>query len=260
MGTFTSFGQTIPVTGAQKGYPGTLSRMSPPPVISARPVLASAAHPLYFGEPAMLVADSTNQFGASYVSLRDYLATAANVVSVATDFAGFAKREVKQAITYPSNVTPGVQTVSYYQQGEMAEVIELGSLTVQVTHGTPAVKGVVYGRIAANSALVGTAVGGVEAAADTSVITASTSGASTTVTPVSMTGIVAGQLITGTGIPAGTYVVSVGVSTIVVSQSINLSGVAVTFANTVVLPHVLFRGPADSDGMAEVTFTQRNTV
>lgn len=66
----------------------------------------------------------------------------------------------------------------------------------------------------------------------------STSGASTTVTPVSVAGIKPGMLLTYTGSTGANYVTAVGATTITVATAITLSAVDVTFTGT---PEVLVK-------------------
>lgn len=254
--SFTSFGQSIPVTGLNVGFPGTVSREGDR-VIVARQVNTAAAKTLSFGEAAVLVSDST---GGTWRSVADYIAAAAaNVANVAAQFAGIAVREVKTMLTFPGTVTPGTLQTGYYGAGEMAEVLERGNMSVVVANGTPAAGNPVYVRIVANSSTAGTVVGDLEAAAET-VSTTGTAASGTTLAVASPTGIVANQLVTGAGIAAGTYVVSISNSNVTLSAAVTaaLSGTAVVFSNTVVLPDVVFRtGVQDANGVAEITLKAR---
>ena len=188
-----------------------------------------------------------------------------NAKSLRGAFAGIAVREVKTMLTYPSGTTPGVQQVGYYAPGEMAEVLERGSITVPIAYGTPAANAQVYLRVVANGALSGTAVGDLEAAADTAASTTmGTTLGSAVVAVASPSGIVVGQIASGAGIPPNAAVVSISSSNITLSQPATAtvaSGVAVTFSNTIPLPGALFRtGYLDANNLAEITITQRNAA
>ncbi len=255
--SFTSFGQTIPVTGPNVGFPGTISRQGER-VVSARQHLSTSPANLSFGEAAVIVPDAT---GGTFQSAAAFLAAAvANVATVAAQFAGIAIREVQTMLTYPAGQTPGLQQVGYYAAGAMAEVLERGSIVVPIKAGTPQSQGAVYLRIVANTSIAGTAVGDLEAAADTVATTGTASAASTALTVASGTGIKVGQMVTGLGIAAGTYVAAVSGTAVTLSQNTTaaLSTTAVTFANTVALPHTVFRtGNLDANNNAEITIKQR---
>ncbi len=257
--SFTSFGQVIPVTGQNNGFPGTLSRAGVP-VVKSRQVLSTAAHNVDFGEAAVLIPNST---GGTFESIRDFVATPANIPNLAAQFAGIALREVKTHLTFPAGVVPGVQQVGYYRPGEMIDVVQLGSVTVQITHGTPQANGQVYARIVANAGTVGTIVGDLEAAPETVSTTGTASSGSTALTVASGTGIAVGQLITGAGIAPGTYVAAVAGTAVTLSAATTaaLSSTAVVFANTVPLPYVVFAtGNLDANGVAEITLKVRNAA
>ena len=126
MGTFTSFGTSIPVTGPNIGFPGTVSRFGER-VISARPFAPLVStNNLNFGDPAVLVPNSTANLEDSYDSVKDFLGTLANTALLKQYFAGAAVREVKTQLGYPQ--TPGVLATGYYASGQMAEVLERGTM------------------------------------------------------------------------------------------------------------------------------------
>ena len=258
---FTSLGSTIPVTGPYVGFPGTVSRAGERVIVS-RP-LAGPSN-LNFGDLAVLVGDST---GGKWQSVADFLATATNIPLLGAlignpgSALGIAVREVKTMLTYPAGQTPGLAQVGYYAAGEEADVLEMGSITVNMPVGTPIAGGPVYCRLVANSATTGSAVGDLEAAPEVVSNLTATDSSGATVTPVNMTGIKVGQIITAASgvIPAGTYVSAVGASTITISQAVTaaLTG-AVTFSNTVALPDFVFRtGYLDGSGVAEITILRR---
>lgn len=256
---FTSLGSSIPVTGQYLGFPGTVSR-SGERVITARPNAGPSN--INFGDLAVLVGDST---GGKWQSLADFLGTPANIPTLAGSVGtpgsalGIAVRQVKLQLTYPIGVPGASPQIGYFAAGEETEVLERGSITVNMPVGTPITNAPVYCRLVANSAVPGSAVGDLEAAAEVVSNLTATDASGTTVTPSAMTGIKVGQLISGLGIPAGTYVVSIGASTIVISQAVTsaLSG-AVVLSNTVMLPDFVFRtGYLDGSGVAEITILRR---
>jgi hypothetical protein len=265
-----SFGQVIPVTGPTLGFPGSASRLASD-VITARQLLPTATLNLAFGAPAVIIPNAAGG-GDTFDSVADFIAyysgTAANAGLVATQFAGFAIREVKTAITWTAGTTPGVQSVGFYQPGEEAEVKELGSIPVIVAAGVPQSQQQVYTRVALNVAQVpGGTVGDVEAistAANDSVSTTGTAASGTTLAVASPSNIVAGQVISGAGIAPGTSVVSINGSNVTLSKAVTaaLSSTPVVFSNQVALPNVVFRtGFIDSvTNVAEVTIKVRNAA
>lgn len=259
---FTTFGQNIPVTGPNIGFPGNVSRgAGADRVIVARPVNSAATNNLNFGEIAVEVSDST---GGTWRSLKDFIAASvANVSNAVAQFAGIAVRNVKTTLTFAGSVAPGTLLTGYYAAGEMAEVLERGSVPVIVTYGTPQANQPVYGRIVANASLTGTAVGDIEAAADTVSTTGTATSGSTALTVASGTGLAVGQLVTGAGIAAGTYLASGSGTSWVLSAATtaDLSTTALVFANTIQLPNVVFRtGVLDANNVAEITLKSRQAA
>jgi hypothetical protein len=83
---FTSFGQVIPVTGPNIGFPGDISRQGVP-VVKARQVLPTTPNNLAFGAPAVLIGQSiggANSQGGYWQSVLDYLTAPAVTVNAAT--------------------------------------------------------------------------------------------------------------------------------------------------------------------------------
>jgi len=263
----TSFGAVIPVTGPQIGFPGSVSRLGNP-IITARQVLSTAASSIPFGSPCVIIPNASGG-GDTIDSVADFIATAiANAGLVASQFAGFAVREVKTALTYPAGTTPGVLTVGSYQAGEEGELIEWGSCTVTLAAGVPKSQQQVYTRVALNVAQVpaGT-VGDIEAistAANDVVSTTGTAASGSTLAVASPSNIQAGQIVSGAGIAPGTSVVSISSSNVALSLAVTdaLSSTPVTFSNQVALPNVVFRtGFLDSSTNAvEVTIKVRNAA
>ena len=155
-----SFGSVIPVTGLNLGFPGQVSRTGDM-VIAARQVYSSAAHSISFGQAVVLLGDS---LGGTYESAADYIAVPHTFTSAL--FAGIAIREVKTNVTsYLGMEQTGSNTpvVGYYAAGEMAEVLERGSITVQINAGIPVAGNNVYLRTALNGSIPAGVVGGLEA-------------------------------------------------------------------------------------------------
>jgi hypothetical protein len=162
MGGFTSFGQVIPVTGPNVGFPGAVSRVGSP-IIVARQSDPTNLTNLSFGEPAVLIGDSA---GGMWKSVAEYVADGGVAADITSKFAGIAVREVKTNLTYPIGVPGASQNIGYYAPGEIAGVLELGSITVHIAHGTPVADAPVYIRLTVNPAIPNAPVGGIEAAAD----------------------------------------------------------------------------------------------
>lgn len=262
--TLVSFGQTIPVTGPNIGFQGTVSRFGER-VIAARQFMPyTSSNNLNFGDPAVVIPNSQ---GGYWDSVADFIAHAAsNIGLLATQWAGAAVREVKTQLTYPSNVVPGASPmVGLYSSGQMAEVLERGSITVLLSVGAPSQNDQVYTRVVLNGAVSAGVVGDWEtnpAATDlfTQEATTQTQG-STAITLAAGTNTQNGQLVSGAGIQPGTYVVSGGGTTsIVLSKAAQLTsaGNLLTFSNLFAVPGCVARtGYVDSNNMLEITFERR---
>lgn len=127
------------------GYPGQVSR-SADAIIENRFVKSSDTNSIGFGAPVVLNSDNT------------YSAFLAS--GTAATFAGIAVREVKTNQTYVTNATGS------YSPGNPCDVLERGSVMVQVNNGTPTANGTVYVRIALNGTIPAGVIGGFEATAD----------------------------------------------------------------------------------------------
>ncbi len=266
-----NFGATIPVTGPNIGFPGTVSRFGER-VIAARPFSpATSTNNLNFGDPAVLVPNSTANLEDAYDSVADFVAAAtANIALVAKYFAGFAVREVKTQLTYEAGLQPGLLQAGYYSSGQMAEVLERGSGTVSLAVGTPKSQSQLYTRVVLNAAVPAGYVGDWEAtpaASDLFTITGITAAAAgATALTGTFTGVYVGQVVTGPGIAPGTYVVS-GTGTagaytaIVISAGLTTAITAtsvLTFSNLVALPYTVARtGYLDANNILEITIMQR---
>lgn len=118
------------------GYAGKISR-NPGNLISARAVKSilngsgvETLQTIGFGDPVVLNTDNTySRFGDSGTGVS--AATAAN-------FAGVAVAEVKQMTTYATNAAGS------YLPNQACDVIQIGSVTVVCSEGTPAAGGAVY--------------------------------------------------------------------------------------------------------------------
>ena len=88
-----SFGQVIPVTGPNLGFPGNISRFGDR-VVKARPFAPlTSTNNLNFGDPAVLIPTTT---GGTWTSVADFIATVANIGKLAKQFAG---KPVKGEVT-----------------------------------------------------------------------------------------------------------------------------------------------------------------
>ena len=268
-----SFGQVIPVTGPNLGFPGTVSRQGER-VVSARQFTPyTSSNTLAFGAPTVLVPSAT---GGVWTSVADAVAHAvANAGLVVTNFAGFAVREVQTMLAYPYGTDPGTQQVGYYANAQMADVLERGSATLLASvSNSPLAGGAVYTRILANAAITAGTVGdyeiGTPAASDLFTLTGVTGvAAGQTALTLTATGVYVGQVISGPGIVPGTYVVSGtgtpgSYSAIVLSQAITTaltSTSPLTFSNLVALPAVSLRtGVLDTNSVFEATIKLRNVA
>lgn len=260
----SSFGSVIPVTGPDIGFAGTVSRFGER-VIAARQFQPyTAANNLNFGDPAVIIPNST---GGQWDSVADFIGHAvANTALLYKQFAGAAVREVKTQLTYPSNVAPGSNPmVGLYASGQIAEVLERGSITVPLAVGTPSANDQVYVRVVANGAVSAGVVGDWEtnpAASDLFVVATTLTQGSTAATVASGTNIQVGQLISGAGIAPGTYAAAVAGTAVTLSQAATATfaatGSDLTFSNLFAVPGCVARtGFKDSNGMLEITFERR---
>lgn len=262
-----AFGQTIPVTGPNLGFPGAVSRFGDR-VIKARPFAPlTAANNLGFGDPAVLIPTTT---GGTWTSVADYIGTVANLAKVVKAFAGVAVRNVKTSLTYPSSVTPGNNQVGYYQNGQEAEVLERGSATVLLTVGAPSAGDQVYTRILASS--ISSVLGDYETNPSTTVdyiTSVAPSGTinTTTITLNTTLALYPNMLVFGPGVPDGAYVVSLtgsngSATAVVISSALNqtlTAGSPIIFSNLAPLPGVVATtGVVDANNMVEITLTKRN--
>jgi len=157
-----SFGTVIPVTGLNNGFLGHISRLGKR-TVKSRQLLATTTSNLAFGGAAVIVPDAT---GGTYQPVADFIAGGGSASNMAKQFAGVAVREIKTNLQYGVNVGINTQTVNYYQPGEIAEVLEEGSVVVQINYGTPQSQGAVYVRTVFNASIPNGAVGGFEAQSD----------------------------------------------------------------------------------------------
>ena len=266
----TSFGQVIPVTGPNIGFPGAVSRFGDTIISAKQFVPLTSTNNLYFGDPAVVI---PNALGGYFTSVKDYVGTIANTANIAAYFAGMAVREVKTQITYGAGITPGVQAVGYYSNLQDAEVMERGAGTVTLAVGAPNAGAQVYTRAVLNSAVSGGTIGDWEtnpAATDLFTLTGATAAAAGQ-TAITLTGtnVYVGQVVTGPGVAPGTYVVS-GTGTagaytaIVLSAALTTAITAttpLTFSNLVALPNVAARtGYVDSNNTLEIVLKVRNAA
>jgi hypothetical protein len=263
--TLTSFGQTIPVTGPNIGFQGTVSRFGERVIVARQFEPYTSTNNLNFGDPAVIIPNAT---GGVFDSVADFIAHAAASIGLLPSYwAGMAIREVKTQLTYPSNVTPGASPmVGLYSAGQMAEVLERGSATVLLTVGSPVQGSQLYVRTVLNTGNVPAGfIGDWEtspAATDLFSVEATTqTQGSPNVTVASGTNTQNGQYVSGVGIPQGTYIVSGGGTTaLVLSQNATLTSAAniLTFSNLFAVPGCVARtGYVDANSMLEITFERR---
>ena len=272
-----SFGQVISPLGPGIGFPGAVSRFGDT-IISAKVFSPlTSTNNLSFGDPAIVI---PNALGGYFTSVKDYIATIANTANIANYFAGMAVREVKTQLAYQGSSsygagTPGIQSVGYYANQQMAEVLERGAGTVQLAVGSAPTAGAqVYTRAVLNSAITAGTIGDWEttpAASDLFTLNGITAAAAaaTALTGITFTGVYIGQGVTGPGVAAGTYVVS-GTGTagsytaIVLSAGLTTAITAtsaLTFSNLIALPNVTARtGYVDANNMLEIVIKVRNAA
>ena len=268
-----SFGQVIPVTGPNIGFPGTVSRLGER-VITAREFVqqsATGTYNLNFGDPAVQVQNAT---GGYWTSVLDFITAAiANTSLVASQFAGMAVREVQTQLSYPVSVTPGTLQVGYYASTQMAEVLERGNGTVTLSVGAPNAGAQVYTRCVLNTAVTAGLIGDWEtnpAATDlvTSVLPSGVIN-STTLTLNATLAVYIGMVVSGPGIAPGAYIVSgtgsAGAYTALVLSAANVqtitAGSPIVFSNLIALPRVVVRtGLVDANGVCEITIKERNAA
>jgi|SRR5215469_10766640 len=155
-----SFGGVIPVTALNLGFLGNVSRVGER-VIAARQVLSTTPNPINFGDPVIIVPDST---GGTYQSVKDLIGGAGTFT--AAKFAGVAVRNVKTNLAYIALGNVQTPQIGQYAPGSICDVLERGSVTVKINNGTPVSQNPVFVRTALNGAIPAGVVGGFEAVAD----------------------------------------------------------------------------------------------
>jgi hypothetical protein len=243
----------IPVKGLYLGFVGNISNEGYS-LRSARQVRPTDTLPVAFGETFVLNSDNT------YSSVKQFILLGGTVVGTLP--MGIATSNVNINPTYSSAGSNDVLTPGgSFLPGNIMDGLVQGTINVTCYNGTPTAGGAVYLRVAADSTIPGTVVGGLEAEADPNTITVSgsTSGASATLTPGAMTGIEVGQSVTGLNIPAGTSIIAVGASTVTLSQaSTNTVSGNIVLSHTVLVPNFAWKtGFLESDDTAQVTILQR---
>ena len=95
-----SFGQAIPVTGPNNGFPGSVTRMGDRGIISKIVSTSASAAGIPFGSGIVEISNST---GGAFLSFADFLATAVLATNLPTfqqQFAGIAVRNVMTNFDY----------------------------------------------------------------------------------------------------------------------------------------------------------------
>lgn len=128
--------------------------------IAARQVTPTDTLPVFFGDPVVMLGNST---GGTYSSVAAYIA--ASGTFTAAKFGGIAVRNVKSFETYiaSGNSSP---TNASFTPGQPADVMKRGNIIVKCLVGTPVAGGSVYVRVVLNGAFPAGVVGGFEAASD----------------------------------------------------------------------------------------------
>ncbi len=243
------FGQVIPVTGLYPGFPGDVSRVLGGGIVTW-PVLETAANPISYGDPVVIVPSVGG--GAAVERVADWIA-GPNVFYPGL-FAGVAVREVRsQAGTnvYPQN--PESPQTGQYLQGTLASIlVGEGTIAAIINSGTPEGQKPVYIRTVANSGVPAGVVGGFEAApgaTDLFNIVVGTGGAAAggAVIPLaSTTNVQVGMAVTGgNAVPANAVIASfVANTSITLNVNLNTALVAgdiLTLSNLVQLPYTVFK-------------------
>lgn len=145
------FGQSLPVVALNNGFLGNPSRFGKR-TITARQVLSTTPNPIKFGDPCVIIPNSSGG-GDTVQSVADYITGGGTFT--AAKFAGVAVREVKSNLnlfTNMENVDSG-GFIGSYAPGEIAEIMEEGSLTVYVNtaNGAGVSQNELYIRVAAHA-------------------------------------------------------------------------------------------------------------
>lgn len=170
------FGKVIPVSGPYLGFPGKISRLGKR-TVAARPVynaVPTVGQPgvskaIPFGAAVIIqpdsVALSTGPTGGAYQSAADFEDTTivGNGTITAALFAGIAIAEVLTTGPHSSYLQPADPLTGSYLPGLMCEVLEEGTIVVQILVGTPVGGAAVYIRKALNGSYPAGVVGGLEA-------------------------------------------------------------------------------------------------
>lgn len=164
------FGTVIPVLALNLGFPGNISRVGER-VVKSRQVLSTTANPLYFGQGAVIVPDST---GGTVQSIADFINGGGNFN--ASLFGGVAIRNVKTNLNYSTLGNLGAPTLGSFAQGQEAGVLERGSTVITIAHGTPVSQASVFVRTGLNGAIPAGLIGDFEAVADGTVVVAAGGG------------------------------------------------------------------------------------
>jgi hypothetical protein len=264
MGSFVSFGTSIPVTGPNIGFPGNISRFGERVIAARLFTPANAANTLLFGAPAVEIPDAT---GGHFTSVADFIAAATtNIGLLAQYFAGFAVREVKTQLAYPYN--PGITVAGFYTANQMSEVLERGNVTVTLAVNNSAENdSQIYTRVVGNTAVAAGLVGDVEAGTPVAtdlftVATTLTAGSTAATIAAANANIKVGQLLSGAGIAPGTYVAAVAGTAVTLSQAATATfateGSVVTYSNLFAIPGCVARtGYVDANSVIEVTILER---
>lgn len=157
-------GFVVPLSGPNAGFPGTVSRNGDELIVN-RPLLSTDSVPAAYGDVAIL--DTGNSVGGFWSSVQAAVAASVSNSNILAALAGVFTRNFKVDTTYPLYGQSG-DNVNQYLQGQLADVLERGVITVQLrVNTTPATAGSqVFIRTVLNGAIPAGIVGGIESAAD----------------------------------------------------------------------------------------------
>ena len=157
-------GFVVPLAGPNAGFPGTVSRNGDELIVN-RPLLSTDSVPAPYGAAAIL--NPGNSVGGYWSSVQAAVAAGVSNTNMLAYLAGIFTRNFKVDTTYPLFGQSGINQSSYLQ-GQLADVLERGVITVQlaVYATAPTAGGQVFIRTVLNGAIPAGVVGGFETAAD----------------------------------------------------------------------------------------------